>query len=157
MSRRLITKPNAVENLHNKTSHQHFCDVGGHRYECGEECECICGLPMNGYDHSDCPVELRACPEHENQPVAEGPLPEGVVEIQFPVGWQRESQPNCECGCSEIDGADVVGWCFHCNHVYAIYSPEIQDGHLAYDCPGAPSGLKQALMARLAKRAERRV
>ena len=157
-SRRLITKPNAVKNLHDKASHQHFCYVAGHRYECREDCECICGLPMNGYDHTDCPVELRACPEHENQPIAEErPLPEGVVEIKFPADWRREAQPDCECGCSEVDAAEVVGWYFHCTHVYATYSPEIQDRHLAYDCPGAPSEHKQAVLEALAKRAKKRV
>ena len=66
---------------------------------------------MNGNDHTDCPVELRACPEHENQPIAEGrPLPEGVVEIKFPADWRHETQPSCECGCSEIDAAEGVGW-----------------------------------------------
>ena len=41
--------------------HRHFCEVVGHDWQCGEDCECICGLPMEGHDHSDCPVELRAC------------------------------------------------------------------------------------------------
>jgi hypothetical protein len=46
--------------------HIHFCEVDGHEYECsGDSCECICGLPMEGHDHSDCPVELRPCPEHQ--------------------------------------------------------------------------------------------
>ena len=140
-------------------SHRHWCDVAGHYYSCGEECECFCGLPMNDYDHADCPVELRPCPEHEsqqNQPIPAGPLPEGVVEIKFPDDWEPGNQPRCECGCTEIDAAEVVGWCFHCSHVYANYSPEIQDRHLAYDCPGAPSELKQAALSRLGRRAERR-
>src|SRR5260370_34980151 len=45
-------------------SHRHYCDYSGHDWQCSENCECICGLPMQGHDHSDCPVELRACPEH---------------------------------------------------------------------------------------------
>ena len=155
MSRRFITKTNTVENLHNRALHEHFCYVTGHRYECREDCECICGLPMNGNDHTDCPIELRACPEHENQPVAEGPLPEGVVEIKIPTDWSHETLPPCECGCSAINAADVVGWCFHCSHVYANFSPEIQDRHLAYDCCGASSELKQAVLKALAKRAEK--
>jgi hypothetical protein len=36
--------------------------------------------------------------------------------------------------------------------VYAEYSPEIQDRHFAYHCPGAPEKLKQTSLARLAKR-----
>jgi hypothetical protein len=45
--------------------HRHFCEVYGHDWQCGEDCNClVCGLPMNGFDHRDCPVELRPCPEH---------------------------------------------------------------------------------------------
>ena len=45
-------------------SHRHYCDFAGHDWQCSEDCECICGLLMEGNDHSECPVELRACPEH---------------------------------------------------------------------------------------------
>ena len=48
-------------------SHRHHCCVTGHDFECGENCDCSCGLPMEGNDHSDCPVELRACAEHAGQ------------------------------------------------------------------------------------------
>jgi len=153
ISRRLITKSNIVENLPNKGSHQHFCDVGGHRYECTEECECICGLPMNGNNHGDCPVELRPCPKHDqNQPMSQEPLLESVEEIKFPTDWRHEALPHCECGCSDIDADEVVGWCLHCNHVYAKYTPELQDWHFAYYCPDEPKELKETARARLSKR-----
>jgi hypothetical protein len=59
-------------------SHQHFCHVAGHYWECegtalrggdAEPTVCVCspcGLPLEGFDHSGCndPVELLACPEH---------------------------------------------------------------------------------------------
>ena len=45
-------------------SHRHYCDYAGHDWQCVGICECICGLPMEGNDHSECSVELRACPEH---------------------------------------------------------------------------------------------
>jgi hypothetical protein len=58
-------------------SHQHFCYVAGHYWQCegtalrgGDAepsvCVCVCGLPLEGFDHSGChdPVELLACPEH---------------------------------------------------------------------------------------------
>jgi hypothetical protein len=45
-------------------SHRHFCDFAWHNWQCVEHCHCICGLPMEGQDHSNCSVELRACPEH---------------------------------------------------------------------------------------------
>jgi hypothetical protein len=62
-------------------SHQHFCDVAGHWWQCegtalrlGDTvpsvCACLpCGLPLEGFDHSEChdPVELIACPEHQDE------------------------------------------------------------------------------------------
>lgn len=46
--------------------HRHWCEVYGHYYDCRrEDCHCICGRSMQGpWDHSDCPVELKPCPEH---------------------------------------------------------------------------------------------
>jgi len=113
---------------------------------------------MEGHDHSDCPVELRPCPNHTAEHEArileamsdDGALPEAAF------AEQQGAVPHCQCSCSEIDAAEVVGWCFHCTHVYANYSPEIQDRHLAYDCPGAPAELKQVALASLAKRTEKK-
>ena len=48
-------------------SHRHYCYVSGHDWQCSDGCACICGLPMEQGDHSDCPVELRACPEHKDE------------------------------------------------------------------------------------------
>jgi len=58
-------------------SHRHFCCVAGHYWQCegtamrgGDTepsvCVCVCGLPLEGFDHSGChdPIELLACPEH---------------------------------------------------------------------------------------------
>jgi len=72
--------------------HKHFCEIAGHDWHCSDNCECICGLPMNGNDHSECLVELRECPEREfqqGQQMREEDLPEGVVEIKFPTNWRR--------------------------------------------------------------------
>lgn len=85
--------------------------------------------------------------------MSEEALPEGVVEIKFPTGWQHAALPHCECGCSEIDSDKVVGWCLHCKHVYANYTPEIQDRHFAYHCPDAPEELKESAIQRLRGRA----
>lgn len=54
------------------------------------------GLAMSGNDHSDCPVELRPCAEHEfeqKQSMSEEALPAGLVEIMFPPDWQRAALP----------------------------------------------------------------
>ena len=62
-------------------SHQHFCHVAGHYWECngtalrrGEAepsvCVCVpCGRPLEGVDHTGCngPAELLACPEHQEE------------------------------------------------------------------------------------------
>jgi hypothetical protein len=46
-------------------SHLHYCDVTGHQWTCaGIDCVCICGALMEDGNHSDCPVELRECREH---------------------------------------------------------------------------------------------
>jgi len=59
-------------------SHRHFCDYEGHYWECGwsavrqfadasEPTQCMCVkhlVSMEDGDHSECPVELLACPEH---------------------------------------------------------------------------------------------
>ena len=39
-----------ADNGNSGFSHRHWCEVYGHYYECGEDCVCICGLPMNGSD-----------------------------------------------------------------------------------------------------------
>jgi len=61
-------------------THEHFCYVAGHYWQCGgtalrggdtepSACMCVCGLPLEGFDHSGCndPVELLACPEHREE------------------------------------------------------------------------------------------
>jgi hypothetical protein len=58
-------------------SHRHFCDYAGHYWVCDgmalrphagdpepSPCECNCELPLEGFDHSECPVELVVCPAH---------------------------------------------------------------------------------------------
>ncbi len=110
---------------------------------------------MNGNDHSDCPVELRPCPEHkdEQEPISDEALSEGgLVEIKFPDNWQHSNQPHCECGCADTDASEIVGWCLHCDHVYANYTPEIENRHFANHCPGVPETVREASRARLAKR-----
>ena len=107
---------------------------------------------MSGNDHDDCPVELRPCPEHkEQEPMSEEALPKGVVEITAP-DWQHAALRHCQCGCSEIDLNGVVGWCFWCTHVYAEYSPALEDLHFSKNCPAAPAQVREAAVARLAKR-----
>ena len=134
--------------------HRHFCDVVGHDWQCGDDCICICGLPMEGHDHSDCPIELRACAEHAEQNGLTAKVESNAVEIDFTsLSQQRQAaRPHCNCGCADFAPGTGVGFCLWCDHVYADYSPEIQARHFADHCPEAPEKLKQAALATLAKR-----
>jgi hypothetical protein len=49
-------------------SHTHFCDIAGHPWQCeSRECICLCQKPMEQGDHRHCSIELRACPEHDDE------------------------------------------------------------------------------------------
>jgi len=136
-------------------THKHWCGDYGHEYECSDGCECICGLPMEGHDHGDCPVELRACPEHKDETERQMTAIESTaVEIDFSIlsEERQRSRPHCQCGCADADPGTVVGFCLWCDHRYAEYSPEIEARHFAHHCPEAPEKLKQASLAGLAKR-----
>ena len=131
-------------------SHRHYCDYAGHDWQCDGDCECICGLPMEGNDHSECPVELRACPEHSAaQQLSHAEATSSESDPAFAQKWQE--RPHCECGCAEAQSSEAVGWCLHCDHVYVNYSPKIEAQHFADDCPGAPEELKKSARARLVK------
>ena len=134
--------------------HRHFCEVVGHDWQCGDDCICICGLPMEGHDHSDCPIELRACAEHAGQDGLTAKVESDAVEIDFTSLCEKREQPrlHCQCGCADLAPGTGVGFCLWCDHVYADYSPEIQARHFADHCPEAPEKLKQAALATLAKR-----
>ena len=134
-------------------SHRHCCYVTGHEYECGNNCECICGLPMEGHDHSDCPVELRACAEHAEQNGVTAEVEPGAVEIDFSIlsPERQQLKASCQCGCVDLAFGAAVGFCLLCGHKYAKYTSETNARHFAYHCPGAPEGLKQYQRKWLAK------
>jgi hypothetical protein len=131
-------------------SHRHYCDYAGHDWQCSGDCECCCGLPMERHDHSDCPVELRACPEHaaeQQRSIAEAMSSEPDAAF----AQRLRERPHCECGCVETESSEIVGWCLHCDHVYVNYSPKIEAQHFADDCPGAPEELKKSARERLVR------
>jgi hypothetical protein len=104
---------------------------------------------MEGNDHRECPVELRACPEHlaeQERSIAE---PMALSDPPFVQRWQQRL--SCECGCTEAELNNVVGWCLNCDHVYVNYSPDIDARHFADDCPGVPEELKKFARARLVR------
>lgn len=133
--------------------HAHFCDTEGHYWDCTNQCECICGLPCEVGDHSDCPIELRACPDHE----AEAEI--RMLEAMFNPKSVRQTTceesaralPHCGCGCIDTPlGADV-GFCLYCDHVYTDFTLDIQARHFADQCPEPPERLQQAALTRLAR------
>ena len=135
-------------------SHRHFCDCAGHDWQCGEGCHCICGFPMERHDHSNCPVELRPCPEHaveQERRMAEAMSSEVDAPFVQKCHERESTLPHCNCGCTATESGNVVGWCLHCDHVYADYSPVIEARHFASNCPGAPEELKKSARERVAK------
>jgi hypothetical protein len=109
---------------------------------------------MEGNDHGKCPVELRACPEHaaeQERRMAEAMSSEPDAAFMQESNEGESALPHCECGCAETESSKIVGWCFHCDHVYANYSPEIEDRHFADNCPDAPEELKKSARERLLK------
>jgi hypothetical protein len=135
-------------------SHRHYCDFAGHDWQCGRDCECICGLPMEGHDHSDCPVELRACPEHaaeQARGIVEAMSSDPDAALIQKFHGRESALPHCECGCAEAESTKVVGWCLHCDHVYLDFSLVIQALHFANNCPGASNERKQSAREELAK------
>jgi hypothetical protein len=66
-------------------SHRHFCDYAGHEWDCTgsalrpiaghtEPSTCMClrhHVPMEDGDHSECSIELLACPEHREAQLSE--------------------------------------------------------------------------------------
>ena len=92
-----MTEFNVIENAHEKSSHRHWCAVEAHYYHCAEDCVCICGLPMNGNDHSECPVELRECQEHELQQEQQMPEEAKDVPSTQPFELQPPALPSAAC------------------------------------------------------------
>jgi hypothetical protein len=93
-------------------SRRHYCDYSGHDWQGSENCKCIYGVPAQGHDHSDCPVELRACPEHA--PKQQRSMTETMTyepDAAFVQKWPE--RPHCECGYAEADPSEFVGWCRH--------------------------------------------
>ena len=131
-------------------SHKHYCDVEGHEWQCTDStCMCICDEPMEQGDHSECPVELRACPEHPRQ------LPESSDDESFSdflENLQSDAEnPHCECGCADAHREEVVGFCVWCSHVYVSYNTKVEAQHFLHFCPGAPAELLEAAQSRLAR------
>ena len=127
--------------------HSHFCDYAGHRWECDNpKCPCICGLLMEGNDHSDCPVELRACPDHEDEAARSIA---GAMSSEPALIDEWRDRPECQCGCAESEMGKISGFCLWCTHTYTNYSPEVEDVHFSLHCTGAPKQLRESARERM--------
>ena len=109
-------------------SHRHYCDYAGHDWQCAGDCECICGLPMEGNDHSECPVELRACPEHS----AAQQLSHAEATSSEPMKGRIKIPPRRKLvrALRRASRAGFVGACVWCGHGYKRFSLKIQEAHL---------------------------
>jgi hypothetical protein len=119
-------------------SHQHYCDVAGHRWACegmalryGDTepsvCMCLmCDVPLEGFDHSTCgnPVELVACPQHRAAEWAAAAL-EGAEPVSEPIDF------------SGGDGNPCVGFCLWCGR--AFHSMHEVAAHNADDMRACPA------------------
>ncbi len=116
-------------------SHQHFCDVAGHWWECegtalrpGDKvpsvCMCLkCGVPLDFGDHSHDYVELLACPEHRK--VAEA------------ITAPHQAEPGAERGVlRDKDGNPIVGFCLWCDKDF--YSMDEVETHNADNMKACP-------------------
>jgi len=132
-------------------SHRHYCGIEGHDWQCADTtCECICGELMEDGDHTECPVELRDCPEHfeQNPEPSDDDLTPNYFLQAAAHGAER---PRCECGCAAALQEDVVGSCVWCSHVYVRYNARTEAEHFLYHCSGAPEELRQAAQSRLTR------
>lgn len=115
------------ERLRDNVRHRHFCDFARHDWYCEglalrpaagdtEPFTCMClvhRVPMKEGDHSGCPVELLACPEH---------LPEQqqVMREAALGSAPSEADDNPETG-READGHQIVGFCLWCGQNFYSY------------------------------------
>jgi hypothetical protein len=128
-------------------AHLHWCDVTGHEWECQgtalrllrgdtEPTPCYClhhQSPMeDGRDHSQCSIELLACPEHSEQQLLAMGYEHGQAPAQAPAADVEESSMF-----KDADGNHIVGFCLWCNRDF--YSMEEVEAHNADDMPDCPA------------------
>jgi hypothetical protein len=81
--------------------------------------------------------------------MAEAISPE--AEAEATAKHEKREATHCQCGCTDADRGDVVGFCLWCDHVYVKYNHRIENQHFANHCSGAPQELKDSARARLAR------
>ena len=104
-------------------SHRHYCDVGGHSWECEGKarrgadaeptvCLCLpCGRPLEGFDHSGChaPIELLACPEHRR--------------ADKPRSTSQQAKPDrASAVVADEDGNPLYAFCLWCGMTFSCWA-----------------------------------
>jgi hypothetical protein len=125
-------------------SHTHFCDYAGHVWECNgaailplaghrEPSPCFClrrQVPMENRDHSQCSIELLACPEHLG------------AKLQAMATTRADRQPDEESTSGSgmflnKEGKPIIGFCLWCDKDF--YSMDEVEAHNADDLGACPS------------------
>jgi hypothetical protein len=107
---------------------------------------------MEKGDHTECPVELRACPKHaEPRQIGKAEYAaEKLTLIQFPPDTEAKLKRSLK------QAARYGAACLWCGHGYREYSLQLEDEHFAYHCPNAPEKAKQDAVSRLKARHRKR-
>lgn len=119
-------------------SHHHFCDYKGHEWECAghalrpragamEPSVCIClrhHVRMENGDHSGCPIELLACPEHRDEQLRQ--MSQVATSDLAPGQGDAESTMY-----KDNDDKTTIGFCLWCGKNF--YSMEEMEAHNAND------------------------
>lgn len=91
-------------------THRHFCDYAGHEWDCEgaavrpflgdtEPSVCMCirhRVPMEEGDHSECSIELIACPDHREEQlrkIKENRTIPNAEEMNASEGWDDLFRP----------------------------------------------------------------
>lgn len=119
-------------------SHHHFCNIAGHAWKCGgtalrplagdtEPSVCMClthEVPMDHGDHSQCSIELLACPKHREEQLRRMP----TISANNCPGNEGETRSSMF---TDQDGNPTLGFCLWCNKDF--YSMQEVEAHNADD------------------------
>jgi hypothetical protein len=126
-------------------SHRHFCEFAGHHWDCQgsavrqllgdtEPSVCMClshGVPMEQGDHSECSIELLACPDHR----AEQMRAMGYEPGQ-PISPPSD-EPEDSSLFRDLNENRTIGLCLWCGQDF--YSMDEVEAHDADDMAKCPA------------------
>src|ERR1035441_3862065 len=89
-----------------------------------------CGVPMEDGDHSECSVELIACPEHRDDQLRAMGYEPGQT-VMPPTAEHEESSMF-----HDAEGNKTIGFCLWCNKDF--YTMEEHEAHIADEMANCP-------------------